>query len=576
MSVRLIPSLMAAVLAGASGATAAFDTSFPAMATGENGWTVDPLLTVGETISATAGGMNPSTAGDYTPVGVLDGLGAYRHSDDIVRVFANHELLQHRGNAYWVNAGTPSAFQMTGARISYFDVRISSRTIVDAGIAYNRIYDANGEVPSDTGFLANDFGGFSRFCSSALFEAGLFNTGASRDRGRAKGLADTIYFSGEEDGGSFNGVGGAEWALDVANGDLWHVPAMGRGAWENLTQVDTGDAATVAFILADDTSPFDADGDGEDEAAPLFLYVGKKKPKGDFRERNGLSEGRLFVWVADSGETKPSQFHTEGTLQGRWIPVDNQATGVPSEDGATGYDEYGYPTQRNLWRQAEALGAFGFSRPEDVAYNPADPSEIVLASTGVDTYDVLPSGDGADSFGTLYTLKTNFANLTAELTIVYDGDADPSRALRSPDNLDWADDGYIYVQEDKAEEDTLSGEPLFGPGAANPNEASILKLDPATGLISRVARIDRSVVLDPTTVDPYSAVDNDAGVTGAWETSGILDVSTLFDEPAGTLFLFDVQAHGIEDQDVVAGNADSRILDDDLVEGGQLGFLLRD
>jgi hypothetical protein len=59
---------------------------------------------------------------------------------------------------------------------------------------------------------------------------------------------------------------------------------------------------------------------------------------------------------------------------------------------------------------------------------------------------------------------------------------------------------------------------------------------------------------------------------GEWESSGILDVSELFGEKRGTLFLFDVQAHGIEDQDDF--NADSRITDGDLVEGGQLSFLM--
>lgn len=41
----------------------------------------------------------------------------------------------------------------------------------------------------------------------------------------------------------------------------------------------------------------------------------------------------------------------------------------------------------------------------------------------------------------------------------------------------------------------------------------------------------------------------------------------------GSLFLFNIQAHGIEDQEDV--NLSSRINDDDLVEGGQLLFLER-
>ena len=87
--------------------------------------------------------------------------------------------------------------------------------------------------------------------------------------------------------------------------------------------------------------------------------------------------------------------------------------------------------------------------------------------------------------------------------------------------------------------------------------------------IQRIASVDRSVALDSTTAG--TPVDVDAGEAGEWETSGIIDVSKLFGERGGTLFLFDVQAHGIEDQTDV--NPDSRINDNDLVEGGQLSFL---
>ncbi len=106
-------------------------------------------------------------------------------------------------------------------------------------------------------------------------------------------------------------------------------------------------------------------------------------------------------------------------------------------------------------------------------------------------------------------------------------------------------------------------------GAANPNEAGIVRMDKHGNRIQRIANIDRSVVRDPTTSG--TPVDQDAGNAGEWESSGILEVSRLFGEKKGTLFLFDVQAHGIEDQDDF--NADSRITDGDLVEGGQLLFL---
>lgn len=558
------------------------------MAEGVNGLIVsDPIFTVGESFE------------DYTPPGVLDGLGAYELNENTVRVLGNHELLHFRGYPYPVVGGS---FTMTGARISYFDIDKQTRKIVASGLAYDTIYDANGNIPTDTSFLTAGLNGFSRFCSSVLVEAGEFNPekkghrrkhthphywrsawewqwGHLCSRRGNRGLEDRIYFTGEEDGGFFNPVGGAEWALDVATGNLWQIPAMGRGAWENITPLDTGDRKTVAFILADDSSPFDFDGDGKVEAAPLFLYVGKKKRHGNFLERNGLADGNLYVWVADDGTTLPSQFNTTGTLSGKWVQIDNSRNLAAAKDAdatdfdRNGWDEYGYPTQGNLWLQAKALGAFGFSRPEDVAYNPEKPSEIVLASTGVDTYNVDPvSGNGADTFGTMYIIDTDFSNLTSNMSIIYDGDADPGRNLRSPDNLDWADNGYIYVQEDEAEEDTLSGdEVLFGAEAANVNEAGIVLLDPNSGATLRVANIKRNVILDASIATPENAVDTDAGKAGEWETSGILDVSKLFGEAPGSLLIFNVQAHGIEDQDQF--NPSSRIVDGDLVEGGQLLFL---
>jgi hypothetical protein len=79
------------------------------------------------------------------------------------------------------------------------------------------------------------------------------------------------------------------------------------------------------------------------------------------------------------------------------------------------------------------------------------------------------------------------------------------------------------------------------------------------------------VVLDASIPVWTDAVDEAPDEVGKPESSGILDVSKLFGEPAGSLFLFDIQNHGIDDQERY--NADSRIIDEDLKEGGQLLFL---
>ena len=538
-----------------------------------------PIFTVGETFSGTSGALNSSTSGDYTPVGILDGLGAYELDANTVRVFANHELTAGDGYEYELSDGAGGTYTLDGARISYFDIDKTTKQIVDSGLAYNTLVDSNGDIVTDNTFQGTPFAtffdgapgngsqltGLSRFCSSVLIEAEQFGAG--------NGLADRIYFAGEEDGSGFNSIGGAEWALDPETGTLYAVPAMGRGAWENVSEIDTGTTTHVAFILMDDTSPFDVDdfaaegdaGDTETEAAPLYLYVGEKDSgTGGFLDRNGLENGKLYVWVSDTGETLPSEFNGAGnSLAGSWVEIDNsQNVALASEDGSTGYDEYGYPTQRTLWDRAEAVGAFGLSRPEDVAVNPADGTEVVIASTGVSSYD-----GGADTVGTLYTVKTDFTDInnpTATTAILYDGDEDPAQALRSPDNLDWADDGLIYVQEDRA----VGG--IFGPNAANPNDASIVAIDPVDGTLTRVAEINQDVTRGA--VDENVASNGQQDI-GDWESSGILDVSTLFGEAPGTLFLSDVQAHALDDQNRFPESQQPRLTDGDLKEGGQLAFL---
>jgi len=88
--------------------------------------------------------------------------------------------------------------------------------------------------------------------------------------------------------------------------------------------------------------------------------------------------------------------------------------------------------------------------------------------------------------------------------VAYNGNTDATRALRSPDNLDWARDGFVYINEDRST--TWTGQP-------NTNEASIVRLNPATGSLLRVARIDRSAV-------PAGQTDGSPSDFGNWESSG--------------------------------------------------------
>jgi len=119
----------------------------------------------------------------------------------------------------------------------------------------------------------------------------------------------------------------------------------------------------------------------------------------------------------------------------------------------------------------------------------------------------------------------------------------------------WANDGRIYVQEDKANKRGVFGTP-------SGREASIWALDP-TGKSppERIAEIDRSAV-------PPGSTDRKAGERGAWESSGIADVTGLLGaSDSGVALLVNVQAHGVNDGPV-GGKAN-------LVEASQILLLTR-
>ena len=509
------------VIAGIASAALAGDGKNPMLA-GRNGWTSESLFTVGDSV------------GSYTPVGVLDGLAAWDIGGGTVRALANHELGFNAGAFYSLANGT----SLQGARVSFFDIDTATRTVVSAGLAYDTVYDRLGQVvtsPAQINERNDPNGGFDRFCSSHGYSAGDF------------GLVDDIYFTAEESSTGFGSPhGGSFWALDMANGDIYALPDFGRGSWENVTAVDTGSNRHVAFILGDDSSL---------TGAPLYLYVGVKRP-GTFLERNGLTGGRLFAWApADSSKKTPQDFNGTGSsLRGRFVPI---AARDLSKAGQPGYDAQGYLDDKTLQNSAYAAGAFQFSRPEDVATNPDLGTQVVLASTGNGA--VFP----ADNWGDTYVISLKMSErslslrepIVATVVIAYDGDEPGNQAqgLRSPDNLDWADDGLIYIQEDRA---TVPSSLFAPPGTP---EASIWSLNPKTSVIEHVAEIDRSVVY------PLDATDPSAADRGNWESSGVLDVSHLFDVGSGTVLLVDMQAHSIRDGSI--GGSTS------LVEGGQLLLL---
>jgi alkaline phosphatase len=538
-----------------------FTTKEPSMVDGLEGYTVKPVLTVGETITNTTGDFT-GIDGDFTPIGLLDGIGAFKLDDDTVRLLVNHEARPDRGAAYTINNGLSNADPVTlkGARVSYFDINTQDLSIEDAGQAYNRVFDLEGRLVRDISQIDTNpedgpAAGFDRFCSSSYYDAEEFGAGL--------GFADPLYVAASE------GNNGVNWILDVETGDLHAAPALGRGRWENVTTLNTGDPDKVAILLGDDSYPAD----------PLYLYIGTKDGFGDgsFLDRNGLKDGQLFAWAPDANldriannDLTPADFTYPGQeVSGTFVPVDAFDR---TKAGDEGYDDFGWALQSTLYKQVESLKGFFFSRVEDLATNPNNDTEATFAVTGTDFNGITKDGvpqlakfatEAVDLTGSIYTAQFDLDDLgapAATLKIVYRGDADsfnPANAvLRSPDNLDWTANNFIFVNEDEAEVE-------FG-DSGNPHEASIVRLDLSKeqgddGFGVRVAEVNRSVVV------PAGTTDSSPDDVGRWETSGILDVSDLFGKADGALLAFDVQAHSL---------GGGIIADKELIEGGQLSFLL--
>lgn len=502
-----------------------------------SGYVVNPIFTIGDTINASTGALNPTSAGAFSPVGTLDGLGAFSLNANTVRVFSNHEIeIPNTGSGgYPYTLANGTVITKGGARISYWDIDKTTRRVVDGGLAIARMYDRTGTVVTSTAQL--ELGGLDRTCSSALFEPNLWGAG--------RGLVDRIYIMGEETSTAFGHPhGGTYWALDTSNGDLWALPDFGRGSWENAALIDTGTTTHVAFLLGDDA-----------QARPLYLYVGEKStaPGANFVERNGLKGGQLYVWKTTNGNTTPQQFNGTGaTRTGTWVAVNARNI---ANAGTAGHDAQGYKNDTTLGSEASGLGCFLFSRPEDLSTSPTDGSIVAFTSTGRGSVYPL------DNWGDTYILDIDFNGsavpTAGNIRILYDGDdagggqfMSPEEGLRCPDNLDWADDGFIYVQEDQANQTGSFGAAGF--------ETSIWKLNATTGAAVRITQTDRSTVL------PLGSTDTNPGDVGNWESSGIIDVSSLFGEAPGELFLFDLQAHSVNN---------GLISTKQLYEGGQLCFL---
>jgi len=314
----------------------------------------------------------------------------------------------------------------------------------------------------------------------------------------------------------------------IYDNELHTLPRLGRFSWENsLVQAKPGNRTVIMGM--EDTPPGTLDPVAVNNQ--LYMYVGRKERHqgATVLRRNGLDNGNLYVLVPDNPAQADETVFTSGSIDVEWALIPNA----------------GALSEAQLEAASDAAGAFRFVRTEDGAFNKRNRNQFFFVTTG-------DASVATDKLGRLYSLRLHPGDPTKEgtLKVVYNADqviAAGGDIAVSPDNIDTSR-RYLMINEDG----TSASRPVM---AAKGRDGSIWRFELDDDGVEVSSR-QRVAQLNP------PGRDGVAVGAGIWETSGVLDVSSLF---GPNTWLSDVQAHP-----PTAAPGGSTVT----VEDGQL-FLLR-
>ena len=468
------------ILATTASSVPGFFTSVPAMLT-----PLAPESSVQAIISV----------GDELPNGyrfesIPDGVGFVPNGNGTVDVFVAHET-----------STVPFPYTVSGTTLS------GQSDFDNSQVSKLRLHQNSAGVLQ--GWMAIDSSAnYQRFCSAFV---------ASEEHG----FKHPIFFANEEATDFVSPPPLVAWppdptnqrqaglvvALDTKTGQYHSIPGMGRLNHENTIVVPGGWPGVMA-LTGDDT--FSA------PSAQLYLYAAASA------DDLLADEGSLWAFVSDNPAINDYGDMTVGmNVSGHFIPV--------PRDIALG-------NQTPLENWSNANNVFQFIRVEDMAYDKNNPRIVYIADTGEPRAipDPVtgrlrrgPSGTmGPYPNGRIFKLVMNASDpmVVDRFEILINADtAGPGNpdALHQPDNIDTSANS-LMIQEDPGSHNG------FAPGAG-PN-ARIWRYNFADGSLTVVAEVDQSL-------DPNPALRN-----GTWESSGVVDASSIFGPGS---WLVTVQAHSI-------------------------------
>ncbi len=424
-------------------------------------------------------GANPDdSVSGYGMVGIPDGLGAFDNGDGTFTVLMNHEL----GNTL----GATRAHGAKGSFVSKYVINKNTLAVVSGSDLMTGIYGWDTATQANS-TVATSFA-FGRFCSADLPKVSAFYNAATN-----RGTQQRIFMHGEE--GTTTGYqqgtvvtgpdAGKSYTLGKFNLATDHVGGVltdGVGAWENALACPFAQDTTIVIGLND--------GGTNIMSNSAAVYVGTKTNTGSEVDKAGLNNGTLYFVNVTSNP----------------VEVVNSTTRATNITNGTAF---------TLSRTASTT----FSRPEDGAWNPANPSQFYFVTT--DRLDAVSDGLGPN-IGQTRLWRLNFTDITnpslgGTIDLLIDGQTVAGEKVNMFDNMTVNEsNGHLILQEDV--------------GGA-PHNGKVWDFDPATytgvtnsGTLKKILKHDPSRFGDRTGGVTTTAT---APYTNDEEASGIIDITSI-------------------------------------------------
>ncbi|MEA3210282.1 MAG: large repetitive protein [Chthoniobacter sp.] len=424
------------------------------------------------TVGDTVPRTGTTTGETYAMVGIPDGLGAYDNGNGTLTLLMNHEL----GNT----VGGIRAHGSIGAFVSEWIIDKSTLQVISGSDLMQSIFGWNTATQSSLNSPATV--AFNRFCSADLPPVGAFYNPVS-----GLGTQNRIFMDGEEGGATGYALAhvatgpdkGKTFVLGKFNLSTNGSGLTGVGAWENILANPFVQNKTVVVATNDGGTGIMTN--------TVSVYVGLKTSSGTDADKAGLTNGTLkFVnVVGNAAEISDASTRTTNILSG---------------------------TRFSLGASTSTL----FSRPEDGAWNPLNPKQFYFVTT--DRLDQVADSVGAQ-IGRTRLWRLTFDDIMNPETggvidLLLTGGVGNDANMW--DNMAVTAEGEILLQEDV--------------GAAAHN-GKVWLYNPLAGSLRKVLKHDAARFGEITNGVAAPAT---APFTNDEETSGIIDVTTLFGGNAAT------------------------------------------